>query len=151
MKILFFLLSFMSGMSLATQVAINNKLRTFVGSPLLSSFFSFIVGSLGLAVAYLIAISLKLQPVPTLSDISQTSSWMWLGGLFGSFYIFTTIVASPQIGFANMFSLVVTGQIILAVIIDHYGLLGSAIHEFNLVRGIGVLLLVVGLYIVQTH
>ena len=57
---------------------------------------------------------------------------MFIGGLLGAFYIFTTIFTSPKIEFANMFSLVICGQILLAVISDHFGLLGNQIANKNL-------------------
>lgn len=60
--------------------------------------------------------------------------WMLAGGLFGAFYIFTTIFASPKIGFANMFSLVICGQIILAILFDHFGLLGNDVHLITLIE-----------------
>jgi bacterial/archaeal transporter family-2 protein len=71
------------------------------------------------------------------------------GGLFGAFYIFTTIFASPKIGFANMFSLVICGQIIFAILFDHFGLLGNDVHLINPYRIVGVVLLVLGVYIIQ--
>nr|WP_253197649.1 DMT family transporter [Clostridium algidicarnis] len=76
---------------------------------------------------------------------------MFTGGLFGAFYIFTTIFASPKIGFPNMFSLVICGEIILAVIFNHLGLLGNEVHLINPYRIVGVILLVSGVYIIQKH
>ncbi len=69
----------------------------------------------------------------------------------GSFYIFTTIFVSPKIGFANMFSLVICGQIILAVIFDHFRLLGNQVYLLTPLRSLGIILLVLGVYIIQTH
>ncbi|MBP2661768.1 MAG: hypothetical protein H6Q69_4800 [Firmicutes bacterium] len=147
----YYLLSLISGAALTTQVGINGKLLSNVGSPVLTSFISFFVGTLGLAIAYIIAVYYGIQSVPTLHAFTQTNFWMWLGGLLGAFYIFVAIFCSPKIGFANMFSLVVAGQIILAVIFDHFGLLGSSVHIVTPIRLMGVALLIVSVYLIQTN
>ncbi|SFM39826.1 DMT family transporter [Pelosinus propionicus] len=147
----YYLLALISGAAITTQVGINVKLLSNLGSPVLASLISFSVGTIGLAIVYILAACYGLQPVPTLDAISQTSSWMWTGGLLGAFYIFTTIFCSPKIGFANMFSLVVAGQIVLSIIFDHFGLLGSPVHLVTPFRLIGVALLIVGVYLIQTN
>jgi transporter family-2 protein len=80
----------------------------------------------------------------------QICSKVFNGGcLLGAFYIFVTIFASSKIGFANMFSLVICGQIILSIIFDHYGFLGNEIHLINPQRILGVVLLITGAAIIQ--
>ncbi|MBP2644225.1 MAG: hypothetical protein H6Q67_2112 [Firmicutes bacterium] len=147
----YYLLALVSGAAVTTQVGLNVKLLSNLGSPILTSFVSFLVGTIVLAIAYIVAACYGLEPVPTLPAITQTSFWMWLGGLLGAFYIFTTIFCSPRIGFANMFSLVVAGQIILAIIFDHFGLLGSSVHLITPLRLLGLVLLIVSVYIIQTN
>ncbi|MDF2570135.1 MAG: putative rane protein [Sporomusa sp.] len=147
----YYLLTLISGVALTTQVGINGKLLSNLGSPILTSFVSFAIGTIGLAVAYIFAVIYGVQPLPTWEAITKTSFWMWLGGLLGAFYIFTSIVCLPKIGFANMFSLVIAGQIIFAVIFDHFGLLGSPLHLISPFRAIGVVLLIISVYIIQTN
>ncbi len=151
MRIIFYLLSVISGIALTTQVGINGRLRFFVESPVLASAISFAVGTLGLAAVYFITVLYKVQPIPSLAGIKQASWWMWTGGLLGGFYVCTAIIASPKIGFANMFSLVIAAQITLAVIYDHFGIFGNQLHLFNPYRALGILMLVAGVYIIQTH
>jgi transporter family-2 protein len=147
----YYLLALISGAALTTQVGINGKLLANLGSPVLTSFVSFLVGTVGLAIAYIAAVYYGVQSVPSLHALTQTDFWMWLGGLLGAFYIFTAIFCSPKIGFANMFSLVVAGQILLAVVFDHFGLLGSTIHIITPFRLMGVALLIAGVYLIQTN
>lgn len=147
----YYLFALISGAALTTQIGINGKLASTMESPVLTSFISFLVGTIALAGIYLAAAYYGLQPVPPIQAVSQTRFWMWLGGLFGAFYIFTTIICAPKIGFANMFSLVVAGQIILAIIFDHFGALGNPIHTLSPWRGLGVALLIVSVYIIQRN
>ena len=151
MKGIYYALSLISGLAIATQVAVNGKLRSNIGDPILTSFISFAVGAIGLAVAFFASIWLGVQAKSDLANFKNANWWMWTGGLFGAFYIFTTIFASPKIGFANMFSLVIAGQIILAVIFDHFGAFNMQVHAINPLRAVGIILLVAGVYIIQTH
>ena len=48
MTLLYYMLSFLSGIALTLQVGINEQLRSKIGSPILSSFISFAVGAIGL-------------------------------------------------------------------------------------------------------
>lgn len=151
MVFIYYVLSLVSGFALTLQVGINGVLRSKTGNPILSSLISFGVGTLGLAIVLFSTVLNGSSTLPTANNIKNASWWMFIGGLFGAFYIFTTILASPKIGFANMFSLVICGQIILAVIFDHFGLLGNQIHLLTPLRALGIILLILGVYIIQTH
>jgi bacterial/archaeal transporter family-2 protein len=146
----YMLLAFIAGVGFTTQAGLNGKLSTNLGSPVLTTLVSFIVAAIGLAIAYLLLVCLHAQSVPTMENIQQCRWWMWIGGLFGALLIFTTIFATPKIGFANMFSLVLLGQLLIAVVFDHVGFLGT-FHSLTLLRGIGIVLLIVSVYIIQTN
>lgn len=149
--LIYYLLSLISGFALTFQVGINGALKLKLGNPLLSSVISFAVGTLGLALVLFLTILNGSSSLPSATSIKNTSWWMFTGGLLGGFYIFTTIFTSPKIGFANMFSLVICGQIILAVIFDHFGLLSNAVHVITPLRVLGIGFLILGVYIIQTH
>lgn len=151
MLLIYPLLSLIAGFALSLQVGINGVLRSKTGSSILSSLISFTVGALALGVIFLFTLLNGTNSSITSIHVKNTSWWMYLGGFLGAFYIFTTIFVSPKIGFANMFSLVICGQIILAVIFDHFGLLGNEVHLLNPTRILGIVLLILGVYIVQTH
>jgi len=151
MNSLYALMAFISGAVLTMQVGINGKLLIHLGNPILTSFISFLVGTIGLGFAYTFVVLFGVQTVPSLQSLSLISWWTWLGGLLGAFYIFTVIFVAPKIGFANMFSLVVAGQIILAILFDHFGALGNQIHSLTALKAIGVALLVTGVYLIQTN
>lgn len=148
---LYYLLALISGTFITTQVGINGKLLPFAQSPILTSLFSFVVGTIGLGIVYIAAICSRQELWPNLQVITQSSWWMWTGGLFGAFYIFSTVVCLPKIGVANMLSLVVAGQLILAIVFDHFGILVNSVHAITPQRSIGVILLIVSVYLIQTN
>jgi transporter family-2 protein len=149
--LIYYLLSLISGSALTFQVGINGALRLKLGNPILSSLISFPVGTIALALILFFTVLNGSSTLPSATSIKNTSWWMFTGGLLGSFYIFTTIFTSPKIGFANMFSLVICGQIILAVIFDHFGLLSNAVHVITPLKVLGIVFLILGVYIIQTH
>jgi transporter family-2 protein len=129
-----------AGAVLAVQVGVNVQLRNTLGDPITSTLVSFIVGTLGLFVYALVT----RAPWPTLSSLSQVPAWQWTGGLLGAIYVVSTILVGPRLGAATLLSLVVAGQMIAAMALDHHGWLGFAQHAVNLWRIAGALLLIVG-------
>lgn len=81
------------------------------------------------------------------TKISLADGWIFLGGILGAFYIFSTIYAGSELSFSVLFSLVICGQLILSVIFDHFGILSPQVHAITWERlgGIGLLLLGVGI------
>jgi len=73
------------------------------------------------------------------------ASWpLYLGGVFGFIVIAAAVVVFPRLGAAYAVALMVCGQCLAALIIDHYGLMGMAKSPATLQRMIGVLLVVAG-------
>jgi transporter family-2 protein len=55
----------------------------------------------------------------------------------------------PKLGASNYILFVMVGQVIAAMLIDHFGLLGLTAKPINLVRITGVLIILFGLIVVQ--
>ncbi|WP_234736865.1 DMT family transporter [Tellurirhabdus bombi] len=144
MAILYYLFAFLTGVANSTQSGVNSQLRQGLSNPLLAAVGSFAIGFFSL-------IGLQLiigGPIPTLEAVRQISWWKWTGGLLGAFYIVTVIVAVPRVGVASLLCLSIAGQLIAAVIYDHYGLMGFVQHSANGWRLLGVVLVLVGAILV---
>ncbi|EOR27706.1 hypothetical protein A500_03261 [Clostridium sartagoforme AAU1] len=151
MIFLYYLLSLVAGFALTMQSGLNRVLRSKIGNPIISSLISFGVGTLGLAIVLFFTVINGSTSLNVSNNIKNIRWWMLSGGLLGAFYILTTILSSPKIGFANMFSLIICGQILLSVIFDHFGLLGNQTHLLTGKRILGVILLILGVYIIQNN
>jgi transporter family-2 protein len=66
----------------------------------------------------------------------------------GAFYVLTVIFIIRDIGPANMICLVVAGQMVAAMTIDHYGMQGFAVHQLTFPRIAGAVLLISGVYLI---
>ncbi len=73
------------------------------------------------------------------------TSWtLYLGGVFGFIVIATAVLVFPRLGAAYAIALMVCGQCIAALVIDHYGLLGMTPSPITMQRAIGVALVAGG-------
>jgi transporter family-2 protein len=73
------------------------------------------------------------------------ASWTYyLGGVFGFIIIVAAVLVFPRLGAAYAIALMVCGQCLAALIIDHYGLLGMETSPVTLPRVLGAVLVVGG-------
>lgn len=132
------------GAVFAGQTAINSQLRRFVVSPFLASTISFFVGLVFLTILLLVSglpigIPLELfltQPV-----------YIWLGGICGAIALTVNILLFPKLGSVQTTIMPILGMTLMSMVIDNYGWFNSMQHSFGLNRGIGVLLLLIGVFL----
>jgi transporter family-2 protein len=141
----FVILAILAGMMMPTQAAINNKLAENVQSPILAAFVSFVVGTVGLLL-YIVATG---APLGNLSMVKEAPAITWIGGLLGAFFVASAVVLAPRLGVALTFSLIVAGQMIVTLVIDHFGFLGLPVKEISLPRVLGVTLITIGVILIR--
>ena len=132
-------------MGIAAQGGINAQLRSVVGSPAMATLVSFVVGTLALVIYVLL---FDRHSFSSLSPLKTMSLYKWTGGIIGAVYVCCVIILAPKIGAANTLGLVVGGQMVLAIILDHFGLLGFAQHAVNMYRVAGTILLIAGVLLI---
>lgn len=147
MKLQFFyiLLAIVAGAVLPLQAGLNVQLGKSVNQPIFAAFASFLIGSLGLLV-YLLILKFDFS---TVSQTRTVSPWVWIAGILGAFYVAAVIILAPRLGTALTFSLVVTGQMIISLILDHFGLLGLPVKHINWQRLVGVAFLITGVLLIR--
>lgn len=143
-NILWIFLAFAAGAFLPIQAGLNARLGKVAGNPVYASFVSFIIGT----VALLIYIIVTRQQ-GSWAGLRSAAPADWTGGVLGAFYVTVIILAFPKIGPALTFGLVVAGQMIISVVLDHTNILVAQQHTFNIFRFIGVLLVIAGVVIIR--
>lgn len=134
-----------AGVAVGLQQVINAKLRVEIGSPWWTGFISYAVGTL----AMLAAIVVLREPWLTPAVASRASALSWCGGIFGAVFIATGILTVPRLGAATVLALFVVGQMIGALVLDHFGALGLAQHPATWLRIAGAALLVAGVVLIR--
>jgi transporter family-2 protein len=138
-------IALLAGAFMPTQGAINNKLALFVQSPVLAAFISFGVGTIALFFYLLLAGT----PFSQLLLAKNAPAIAWTGGLLGAFFVAAVVSLVPRLGVALTFSLIVAGQLIVTLVIDHYGLFDVPVKTVNLPRILGILLIIGGVILVR--
>ena len=60
-----------------------------------------------------------------------------------------TIVVIPRLGAATTVGFILAGQVLASIVIDHFGLIRVPVHELNIPRLAGAVLIVIGVALVQ--
>lgn len=128
------------GIAITFQTAINSQLREYLYSPLQAALLSFLVGTIALAVLVF------FQPVekPNLEMLNQIPWFLWLGGFLGVYAISFSIYTAPKLGFLTLSGLIIFGQIVMSMIIDQFGLLGTEKTPINWQRLLGGVVIFTG-------
>lgn len=144
-QLLWIALAILAGAMIPVQTASNTALGKSLGHPFWSSFAVFIVAMLAIAATILVT---RID-LPTGAAIWSAPWWAWLGGLLGAVYIFLLIYLAPKLGIGTVTALVVAGQILAAVVIDHFGLLNFPVHGLSIYRVAGVALMIAGVTLIR--
>jgi bacterial/archaeal transporter family-2 protein len=145
MKIFIYLLPILAGVAITIQSGINSQLRAAIQHPVMAAFISFIIGTIALGILLIFSKS----ALPELAQYSSVKWYQYSGGLLGAFVVTVTLISVSQIGAANMFVLIIAGQLTTAVLMDHFGVLGVRENPVTVQRLLGILLLICGAYLVN--
>lgn len=145
MNLLYPFLTFIAGIAMATQVAINNQLAVGANNnSLLASCVSFVVGALFL----ILVVLMTTGPTTAINGLTHQPLWRFSGGVLGAIAVTSMVYFMPRLGLAPVLALLITAQLITATFIDHYGLIGSQIHRVSLVKLAGIIVLLSGAFLV---
>lgn len=145
--IFLYLLGIFVGMLLPIQTSVNSRLSQFTRSSFYASTISFAVGTLCLLILNLI-----INPhVFTTSFFSgQTFNYTWfVGGLLGVIFLTGNLLLLPRLGAALTVVITVTGQILMGVVIDTFGLFGASQQQFTFFKAIGIIFLIFGILLMN--
>lgn len=138
------LMVLVAGVLTAIQPPTNALLVRPLGSPVNAALLSFVVGTL-----VLLLVAAVLADSPNLKLVRQTPWYAWAGGLYGACFVVVAAVATPRLGVGVLLTLLIAGQLVAAVIVDHLGGFGLPRRPIDLPRLIGVALVIGGVVLVR--
>ena len=141
MSLFAYIIAVVAGGLINCQTGSNSQLKKSLGNALPALIVNYIVGGTA-AFVYTFG---KRVPVPAAAKAAEAPWWAWTGGLFGAAYGLTAILLASQMGAATLTALVVTGQLVSSVLIDHFGWIGFDVHPASWPRIAGCALMVLGL------
>ena len=141
----FLIIALVSGAVLPLQALFNVQVGKSMKEPVFAAFVSFLVGTVGLLV-YLLIVRFNFS---NLTPLKSLNWYVWVAGLLGAFYVVAVILSTEKLGTALTFGLVVTGQMTLSIVLDHYGLFGSPVNKITWQKLLGVVFLISGVVLIR--
>lgn len=133
------LLALLAGIGVGLQAGVNGSLGKKVGT-LEGALISFAIGTLAL-----VLVNIFFGRGDILSVLS-VPKWQLTGGLLGALYVFILVLIVPRIGVAASIVGIITGQLLISVIIDHFGWMGVRQIPVDVNRLAGIAFLAVALF-----
>ena len=138
------LLALVAGILIAIQAPTNAILAKASGSPVVAAFISFFVGTVALGAIVAATSGRVLAP-----ELRNVPWYAWVGGLYGAVFVAVAAFAAPRIGIGVLLTAAIAGQLLAALILDHYGFFGLPRQPVNLTRIAGVALVLAGAMLVR--
>jgi bacterial/archaeal transporter family-2 protein len=123
----------------------NGALRNALVNPRLASVVSF------LPVLFLLNLVFLClpRPLPTADGITTMPWWAPLGGVMGAFAVIAGLLFVDRVGAGVFGGLTITANILMSLVIDHFGLLRLPVHQFGPGRIIGAGLMAAGIVLIS--
>jgi len=137
-------LAMFAGVFMAVQAPTNAILGKATGSPVVAAFISFLVGTIALGAAVAAGSGRLLAP-----ELRAVPWYAWLGGLYGAFFVAIAAFGAPRIGVGPLLTAAIAGQLLGAVLLDHFGMLGLARQPVSAEKLAGVALVLLGAWLVR--
>jgi transporter family-2 protein len=150
---LFALGAVVAGFCIALQGPANTRMRgnlgasgaTFTSNALYATFFSIC----GTFLTILLAMLLVRPPAPSMETLRNTQWWNWIGGPLGAIFVLAGAALIEHLGAALYVALVVGGQLLCSLVVDHYGLMGLPQQAMTPTRVLGAALVVAGVVCIK--
>ena len=127
------------------QPSVNGALGGVVIHPLQASLISFATGTTVILIG---CVATGHFPPRFTTSTSSLPWWIWTGGLIGAVIVTSSLIMVPRIGSLMWFASLITGQILAATVLDHFGWLGNPQVTASPLRLLGAAFLVAGLLII---
>lgn len=136
-----FPLLLLGGMAIAAQSAVNGTLSLHTDI-ITTAWLTNVVASV-----ILLILMLLFEPF-SVQKMLSVPAWQYTGALFGSFSMVAIVVGVPRIGTAATIVGIIAGQIMMGLMIDHFGWFGNSQLPLDVKRLAAVILLAGALYLI---
>lgn len=142
MRYLSYILALFAGAALSFEGAIYGELGKAIGQ-LETSFYNFFMGSIIMGILWIFFGKGKL------SYTVEAPKWSLLGGILGVVYLTAIVISVPFVGVGITMVAVIIGQLIMSMVIEHYGWLGSKKTSINKEKVFAVLSMLIALILIN--
>ncbi|MBM7694312.1 transporter family-2 protein [Peribacillus deserti] len=141
MGLFMILFTLIGGITLSAQSSINGTFSRKAGT-IETTLLTFLTGTMFLTIFILFFGS---GNVLALLDAPK---WQLSAAFMGTMYLLLTVMAVPRIGVIATNIAGIAGQLIIGVIIDHFGWFNSLVIELDAKRAFALLFMIISLYFI---
>jgi transporter family-2 protein len=141
-KILVYLVGLLGGVAVGVQSPIAGKMGQSIGG----TAGSFIVHLGGLIFSGLLLI---FRGGENIRDWHKLPWYAFFAGAFGLILYLTINYTLPRLGSTMMIMLIIVGQLLMGMLVDHFGWFGVDVRPIDLPKIAGVLLLFAGGFLIS--
>ncbi|MEP1445223.1 MAG: DMT family transporter [Paraglaciecola sp.] len=142
---MFSVYALLAGTLIALQASVNAQLGVLLKSPVIATSVAFLLS----AVISFVVIVLTSQSLPPVKTIASIPAYFWMGGVVSALGVGLCYYLIPLMGVGSMMSYALTGQLITAMVIAHFGLFGSAEIPVTSTKLLGALAMMIGIALIN--
>lgn len=135
------LFTLIGGITLSAQSSINGTFSQKAGT-IETTFLTFLTGTMFLTIFILFFGSGNVL------GILEAPKWQLSAAFLGTMYLLLTVMAVPRIGVIATNISGIAGQLVIGVLIDHFGWFNSLVIELDMKRAFAILFMIIALYFI---
>lgn len=135
--------SIIAGMSMSIQGVMNTRLGEGIGNMEANAFVQGTAFALALIV-------LLFYRQGSFAELGQVNKLYWLGGVLGLVITLTVMLGIKNLGTTLAISIILISQLLIAAVIDAFGLMGSEKVAFGWSKYVGLALMTGGMLLIKS-
>ena len=136
---LYLVLAFSMGLIMSIYLPMNSSVAKYIGSAITANVTFFFVALLTSVLIFLLSGQFN-----TINHLKNVPAFLYLTGFISAFVVLGTTFLIPHIGARKFFILLITGQVLMAIVVSHFGILESPRDPVNMKKMIGAVLVLAG-------
>jgi transporter family-2 protein len=137
--LLYVLLAVLTGAIISVYLPMNSVISRYLGSPVAANVSFFAV-----ALLTSILIFTMFGDIRAVYRVKNIPPYLFLTGVVSALMVLDTTFLIPKLGARKLFILLIAGQVVMAMVISHFGILESQKDPITFQKLIGAALLIVG-------
>ncbi|WP_160724960.1 DMT family transporter [Bacillus sp. USDA818B3_A] len=141
MNILMILFTLIGGITLSAQSSINGTFSRKAGT-IETTLLTFLTGLMFLTIIIL------FFGQGNVLGILEAPKWQLSAAFLGTMYLLLTVIAVPRIGVIATNIAGIIGQLVVGMLIDHFGWFNSLVISLDWKRSVALLFMVIAIYFI---
>ena len=136
--------SFLAGAGIPLIGVLNSGVARSVGNPFAATAIMFALASF-----VALALTLPIYGHPSVEQLKSAPLVSYGAGLLIGFYGLSATIIIPRFGAASFIAFILVAQLLTSAAIDQFGLFGMGKRPIDLTKGVGLVVIVVGIAIME--